>query len=548
MKTIGNISSIAVYAAMATVLAACSANPVENTNNKKSTVAAKAPVKIAKVVKKPVTKKIAASKVVAKKPVVSKPVASKLTKAQVLTKKKAIIAMASTKQTQKAATAARAKKVARAPIRVARVVVKKKPVAYRRPVTKVRSPQPVGVRSPQRVGSRSPQPVASRAQQAKVKRTVKAPVRYVAKRTVKAPVKYVAKRTVKTPVKYAAKRVVKKAAPRKPVIRVASRAPQARVVRTNYRKPVQATVRKAVYRKPARPAIRKAVYRKPVQRRAAPKPRIQRIAPSQSFGYALSNAAVERTKQRVRYDGSYVKIGYPWGDVPKSIGVCTDVVIRSYRRLGIDLQQEVHKDISKDFYAYPNLTKWGLEKPDPNIDHRRVYNLQAFFKRHKAELPRSRNPRDYKPGDLVTWMVGPTFPHIGVVVNKPSKADPNRFMIAHNVGAGPVIEDILFRFPMTGHYRYTPQHRKINPAQHFAKTPVPASVLRKRQRKQASYAQLLQASKYLNTTKPKAIDKQVKAQTKKPPTRLYLAQLDSVLTPSSSGLNSAAVQALLNKK
>ena len=198
-----------------------------------------------------------------------------------------------------------------------------------------------------------------------------------------------------------------------------------------------------------------------------------------SFGHALSNAALERTKHRVRYDGKYVKIGYPWGDVPKSIGVCTDVVIRAYRRLGIDLQQEVHKDISQDFYAYPNLVKWGLNKPDPNIDHRRVYNLQAFFKRHKAELPRSRNPRDYKPGDLVTWMVGPNFPHIGVVVNKPSKADPNRLMIAHNIGYGPKVEDILFRFPMTGHYRYTHKNRKINPALHFAKTPAPESFLEK---------------------------------------------------------------------
>ena len=519
MKTIGNIGSLAVYAAVATVLAACSANPVEDTKNKKITAATKIPVKVAAVIKKPATtvvKKPVAKTIVAKKAVVKKVTIKRPSKAEALAKKKAIIAMAKARQV---AAAVKAKKV-RAPIRVAKAVVKK-PV-YKRPITRVRSPQPVGVRSQQRVGTRSPQPVATRAQQA---RKVVAPVkRYVAK-----PVQ------------------------RKPVIRVAASKTPVKVVRTSYRKPVQAQVRKAVYRKPAQPRFQKAVYRKPVvtraaPKRAAPKRRIQRIAPSQSFGYALSNAAVERTKQRVRYDGSYVKIGYPWGDVPKSIGVCTDVVIRSYRRLGIDLQQEVHKDISKDFYAYPNLTKWGLEKPDPNIDHRRVYNLQAFFKRHKAELPRSRNPRDYKPGDLVTWMVGPTFPHIGVVVNKPSPADPNRFMIAHNVGAGPVVEDILFRFPMTGHYRYTPQHRKVNPALHFAKTPPPASVIRKQQRNKVSYAQLLQASKYLNATKkPAVVDKQVKATTKKPPARLYLAQLDSVLAPANSGLNSAAVQALLNK-
>ncbi|PWQ97374.1 hypothetical protein DKT75_07320 [Leucothrix arctica] len=267
---------------------------------------------------------------------------------------------------------------------------------------------------------------------------------------------------------------------------------------------------------------RKAVIRKPatVQRR------VSRIDPDKSFGHALSNAAIDRTKHRVRYDGAYIKIGYPWGDVPKSIGVCTDVVIRAYRKMGIDLQKEVHQDISKDFYAYPNLTKWGLTKPDPNIDHRRVYNLQAFFKRHKAELPRSRNPRDYKPGDLVTWMVGPTFPHIGVVVNKPSKADPNRLMISHNIGNGPQIEDILFRFPMTGHYRYTPRNKQINPAHHYAKTAAPASVQRKNS---MDYNDLLKASRYLlgdgnkvNTAKNKKV-LQVK-QTQ--PNRINLAQLD----------------------
>ena len=504
MKTIGNISSIAVYAAVATVLAACSANPVEDTNNKKTVVASK-------TVKKAPAKVIAASgKAVVKKTVVAEPVASKSTptKAEALAKKKAIIAMA---KAQKVRAAAKAKK-ARAPIRVAKAVVKK-PV-YRKPVTRVRSPQPVGVRSVQPIKTRSPQPAATRALKAPVKKTIA-----VAKR---APQRAVQRKVVQRKVVQA-----------RPPVRLASRVNP---------------VKKAVYRKPAKPAYQKAVYRKPVARRAAPKRPVQRIDPSNSFGYALSNAAIERTKQRVRYDGRYLKIGYPWGDVPKSIGVCTDVVIRSYRRLGIDLQSEVHKDISKDFYAYPDLTKWGLEKPDPNIDHRRVYNLQAFFKRHKAELPRSRNPRDYKPGDLVTWMVGPTFPHIGVVVNKRSPSDPNRLMIAHNVGAGPVVEDILFRFPMTGHYRYTPKHRNVNPALHFAKTPPPASVLKKRKQKQVSYAQLLQASKYLNAAKPvtPVVDKQAKATSKKQP-KIYLAQLDSVLAAGSSNLNSAAVQALLKK-
>lgn len=287
---------------------------------------------------------------------------------------------------------------------------------------------------------------------------------------------------------------------------------------------------KVVQPKPTkRVNVRKAHYKKPIKRA------VSRIDPNLSFGYALSGAAVERTKQRVRYDGKYLKIGYPWGDVPKSIGVCTDVVIRSYRRLGIDLQQEVHKDISQDFYAYPNLVKWGLSKPDPNIDHRRVYNLQAFFKRHKAELPRSRNPQHYKPGDLVTWMVGPNFPHIGVVVNKPSKADPKRLMIAHNIGRGPQVEDILFRFPMTGHYRYTPKHRNINPSLLYAKTKPPASVLLRQKNKSLSYADLLRASEILSNktgARRSPSDLLVRKKNTKAKEKILLASLDASLLKS----------------
>lgn len=187
-----------------------------------------------------------------------------------------------------------------------------------------------------------------------------------------------------------------------------------------------------------------------------------------SFAAKLSHAALERLRHRVRYDGKYVKIAYPWGDVPQSIGVCTDVVIRSYRRLGIDLQSQVHQDISNAFHTYPNPRKWGLSRPDTNIDHRRVYNLRNFFQRQGAALPVTGNPKNYKPGDLVTWMIGPDLPHIGIVVNKRSKADPNRFMIVHNIAHGPQMEDVLFRFPITGHYRYTPAHvKKILPKKHW---------------------------------------------------------------------------------
>lgn len=331
------------------------------------------------------------------------------------------------------------------------------------------------------------------------------------------------KSVVRAPVKKVVKRAPAMVAKPKPVVQVAA-----------HRAPAPVVKRAAVSKPTVRPMLAVNRVAKPRIQKAIQKPRVQRIDPNTSFGYALSNAAIERTRHNVRYDGKYLKIGYPWGDVPKSIGVCTDVVIRSYRKLGIDLQQEVHKDIKSDFYAYPNLAKWGLERPDPNIDHRRVYNLQAFFKRHKAELPRSRNPRDYKPGDLVTWMVGPQFPHIGIVVNIPSKADPNRLMISHNIGRGPQIEDILFSFPMTGHYRYTPKHRKINPAQHFAKTPPPASVRQKQQTNAATYAQLVEASKYLigkpaaKTKTPPAKPPLIQAAAK-PARPIQLAQLDAAL-------------------
>ena len=213
----------------------------------------------------------------------------------------------------------------------------------------------------------------------------------------------------------------------------------------------------------------------------------------------LSDAALTRLRSRVRYDGSYVKIGYPWGDVPANTGVCTDVVIRSYRKLGIDLQKQVHQDMSAAFNNYPNLSKWNLKAPDANIDHRRVVNLRQFFARRGAALPITRNPADYKPGDLVTWMVGPGLPHIGVVVNKPTRSDPRRKMIVHNIAHGPQMEDVLFRFPMTGHYRYTPAHMgNIPRISSYASKRTPRS-----RGNQMSAAQLQEASRILGTTAPR---------------------------------------------
>jgi uncharacterized protein len=165
----------------------------------------------------------------------------------------------------------------------------------------------------------------------------------------------------------------------------------------------------------------------------------------------LSNSALELTKQQVVYDPTYFVIPYPNGDVPADKGVCTDVIIRAYRKLGIDLQKEVHEDISANFSKYPKT--WGLKKPDKNIDHRRVPNLMVFFTRHGQVLPKTTNPADYKPGDLVCWDLGDGITHIGIVVNKKS-SDNKRYMMVHNIGAGQVLEDCLFDYKIIGHYRY----------------------------------------------------------------------------------------------
>ena len=168
------------------------------------------------------------------------------------------------------------------------------------------------------------------------------------------------------------------------------------------------------------------------------------------------SAALERTNHNVQYNGAYQVINYPGGDVPHNIGVCTDVVIRTYRAIGTDLQVLVHEDMSKNFKSYPSSRIWGLKRPDKNIDHRRVPNLQAFLKRHGVILKISNNFSSYKAGDLVTWMLPGNLPHIGIVTNRKSKSTGNP-MIVHNIGAGPKLEDMLFSYKITGHYRYEPK-------------------------------------------------------------------------------------------
>lgn len=164
----------------------------------------------------------------------------------------------------------------------------------------------------------------------------------------------------------------------------------------------------------------------------------------------LCNAAIELTHGRVTYDPAYYSIAYPNGDIPSNKGVCTDVIIRAYRKLGIDLQKEVHEDMLANFKLYPN--NWGLSKTDTNIDHRRVPNLMVFFKRHGTSLPISNNSNDYKAGDIVCWQLSGGLTHIGIVIDKNNNNETP--LIVHNIGAGQVIEDCLFNYTIIGHYKF----------------------------------------------------------------------------------------------
>ena len=170
------------------------------------------------------------------------------------------------------------------------------------------------------------------------------------------------------------------------------------------------------------------------------------------FGIRLSKAAIELTKDHVEYDPSYFSIPYPNGDVPANKGVCTDVIIRAYRTLGIDLQKEVHEDMKGNFHLYPK--NWGLKKPDSNIDHRRVPNLMTFFTRKGDILLISDNVDDYLPGDIVTWDLGGGTTHIGIVIGQKSNVSGRPFIV-HNIGYGQEISYCLLDYLMTGHYRYS---------------------------------------------------------------------------------------------
>ena len=174
----------------------------------------------------------------------------------------------------------------------------------------------------------------------------------------------------------------------------------------------------------------------------------------ESFENKIAAALLDRTTHNVIYDGSYYSIDYPGGDVPSGVGVCTDVIIRAYRQLDIDLQKRVHEDMKAHFEQYPSKRIWGLTKPDKNIDHRRVPNLQVYFERHADVLTITSDPHNYKVGDIVTWMLPGNLPHIGMVVSEAHR-DAGNPVIVHNIGRGPEKSNMLFNYPITGHYRYT---------------------------------------------------------------------------------------------
>ena len=163
----------------------------------------------------------------------------------------------------------------------------------------------------------------------------------------------------------------------------------------------------------------------------------------------MIDGAKSQVGKTLYYDSGYRSIAYPGGDVPIERGVCTDVVIRAFRRAGLDLQVLVHEDMKRNFGSYPR--NWGMRGPDRNIDHRRVPNLATFFRRKGRALPVTQRGGDYKPGDLVTWKLASGVPHIGIVSDV-RRGD--RFLVVHNIGSGAQIEDVLFEYEVTGHFRW----------------------------------------------------------------------------------------------
>lgn len=184
----------------------------------------------------------------------------------------------------------------------------------------------------------------------------------------------------------------------------------------------------------------------------------------------LVAAAKSQIGITLQYDPRYERLAYPNGDVPIERGVCTDVVVRAYRKLDLDLQALVHEDMRRAWHAYPKI--YGLKRPDRNIDHRRVPNLQTFFQRHGKSLTPGSDPRAYLPGDVVTWRLPRNLTHIGIVSDQRSARGVP--LIIHNIGSGAKLEDMLFAFEVTGHYRW-PAPASTAPGVSAARAPSPPS-------------------------------------------------------------------------
>lgn len=167
----------------------------------------------------------------------------------------------------------------------------------------------------------------------------------------------------------------------------------------------------------------------------------------------LLDAAIAQVGVTTSYDPAYVPLAYPGGDVPLDRGVCSDVLIRAFRAVDVDLQVQVHEDMSAHFSKYPRL--WGLRRADANIDHRRVPNLETWFNRRGKALPLRGDASDFLPGDVVSWRLDNGLPHVGLVLRQRS-ADGARPLVIHNIGVGTQVEDVLLQWKINGHFRYFP--------------------------------------------------------------------------------------------
>ncbi len=170
----------------------------------------------------------------------------------------------------------------------------------------------------------------------------------------------------------------------------------------------------------------------------------------EAYGTLIARTAEAMAGADIQYDPAYVGLAYPFGDVAQNRGVCADVVIRAFRAVDVDFQKRVHEDMKANFSQYP--TRWGLSRPDKNIDHRRVLNLEVYLRRQGAEISGGRDLSAYKPGDIVAWTLPGGLPHMGIVSTK--KASNGEPLMAHHIGGRPRLDKVLFEWEMTGHYRY----------------------------------------------------------------------------------------------